>query len=78
MLARTHFNQWKNAQDKIFDTSLVFMTQVDGAEYWSVLDEDTIKVNIDATLFETSHYFSYSVVARYDAGGLVEAVSQCK
>lgn len=80
--ARTLLYQWKNAQDKVFDTSLGFMTQVDGAEHWSVLTEDMIKVNNEATLFEASHYFSYAVVARVvardQAGRLVEVVSRCK
>lgn len=76
--AKSVLGQWKNVQDKFFDSSIGFMTQVDGEERWSVPNENTIKVNIDAAIFETSQCFSYSAVARDDKGELIEAISKCE
>lgn len=77
VLANYSLNQWLSAQNKLFDTSLGYLTQVDGDERQKVPDENTIKINTDAAIFETSNCFSYSRVARNHASELVEAFSKC-
>lgn len=47
-------NKWQGAQDRSFDLSFGFMTQSDGAEHWKQPNENTVKVNTDAALFEDS------------------------
>ncbi|XP_074378563.1 uncharacterized protein LOC141720107 [Apium graveolens] len=67
VLAKSSLNQWLSAQNKLFDTSLGYLTQVDGDERWKVPDDNTIKINTDAAIFEASKCFSYSRVARNHA-----------
>ncbi|XP_074351310.1 uncharacterized protein LOC141690404 [Apium graveolens] len=71
-------SQWHSAQDKFFDPSLGFMTHIDGDEHWCVPNDNMIKVNTDAAIFDNSQCFSFSVVARDHEGGLIEAISRCE
>lgn len=70
-VSKKSLRSMENSQDKTFDTFLRFMIQVDVVEYWSVPDENMIKVKTNVVLFKTSHYLNYSVVARDHAGGLI-------
>lgn len=40
-------NQWRSAQDKLFDNYLGFMTQEDGKEHWEQPPTCMIMVNTD-------------------------------
>ncbi|KAL8121558.1 hypothetical protein AgCh_018338 [Apium graveolens] len=71
-------SQWHSAQDKFFDPSLGFMTHIDGDEHWCVPNDNMIKVNTDAAIFDNSQCFSFSAVARDHEGGLIEAISRCE
>lgn len=76
--AKLQLNQWKNAQDKSFDNFLGFMSQEDGKERWECPQEGTIKINVDATLFETSNTYCYSMIARDHKGELIVAGTKCR
>ncbi|XP_074342149.1 uncharacterized protein LOC141679584 [Apium graveolens] len=72
------FNQWKSAQDRSFDNSFGFITPSDGKEHWKLPQINMIMVNTDATLFEDSGHFSFSILARDHEGCMVEAKACCK
>ena len=71
------FNQWKYAQDKTFDNYLGLMTNADGIEHWTLPEDNMIKVNSDATIFETSNCYSFSLVARNHKRELLHASLKC-
>lgn len=73
MTAVSTLNQWVNAQDKSFDTFLGYMTSEDGIEQLRAPNADTIKNNTDATIFKTSHCYSFAHVARDHTWALIEA-----
>nr|XP_017251820.1 PREDICTED: uncharacterized protein LOC108222412 isoform X3 [Daucus carota subsp. sativus]XP_017251821.1 PREDICTED: uncharacterized protein LOC108222412 isoform X3 [Daucus carota subsp. sativus] len=77
VMAKSTLNHWINAQDKFFDSSLGYMTQDDGVERWRTPNVDTIKINTDAAIFETSCCYSFALVAHDHTGALVEASSRC-
>ncbi|KAL8094084.1 uncharacterized protein LOC141691465 [Apium graveolens] len=75
--AKVVLNQWRCAQDNSFDHNLGLMNSTDGDEHWVCPTGETIKVNSDAAIFETSNCFSYAFVARDAEGRLIEARSRC-
>uniref|UniRef100_A0A803NFH5 RNase H type-1 domain-containing protein n=1 Tax=Cannabis sativa TaxID=3483 RepID=A0A803NFH5_CANSA len=78
VLTRTTLNQWNYAQDRQFDLSFGLMNPEDGNDHWQAPKENTIKINMDATIFESTTRYSYSCVARDHAGRLVEARASCR
>ncbi|XP_074348980.1 uncharacterized protein LOC141688243 [Apium graveolens] len=76
--ATLSLNQWRIAQDKIFDNYLGFMTLADGNEHWQLPPEGTIKVNTDATCFAESNTYAYAMVERDHTGSLLEAKTTSK
>uniref|UniRef100_A0A803QFT1 Reverse transcriptase domain-containing protein n=1 Tax=Cannabis sativa TaxID=3483 RepID=A0A803QFT1_CANSA len=78
VLTRTTLNQWIYAQDRQFDPSFGLMNSEDGNEHWQVPKENTIKINTDVAIFESTTRYSYSCVARDHAGRLVEAQASCR
>ena len=71
-------NQWKCVQDRTFDHFLGYMSYEDGDEHWSKPLINSVKVNVDAAIFEETNCFSVAFVARDDKGSLVEARSKCQ
>lgn len=63
----------ESAQDKNFDNYLGFMTATDGAEHWIFPNTDTIKINVDAAIFNSFHSCNYAFIAKNCHGTLVEA-----
>lgn len=54
------------------------MTQKDDKECWEQPQQGTIKVNIDAAIFEKSRSYCVSMVAHDHRGELVTATSSCR
>lgn len=52
-------NQWISAQDKIFDHFMGLMTKEDDDEHWTLPVVDTIKIYIDAVIFEIPSSYSF-------------------
>ncbi|XP_074327095.1 uncharacterized protein LOC141665037 [Apium graveolens] len=75
--ALSFLNQWKAVQDKNFDSFLSFLTPEDGQEQWCPPQLNSVKVNVDAALFEDPNRYSYVVVIRDHSGHLVHAMSKC-
>lgn len=71
-------NNWEFAQDKSFDYSFGFVTQTEGNTCWEQPRVGSVKVNVDAALFESSNLFSYAMVARDHNRLLLKAKSSCK
>ncbi|XP_074356412.1 uncharacterized protein LOC141696125 [Apium graveolens] len=76
--AKLFLNQWKNAQDKSFNHFIGFMNQEDGNVHWEHPQEGTVKINVDAVIFENSASYCVAMVARDHYGGLVAAKSSCR
>lgn len=75
--ALSFLNQWKAAQDKNFDPFLSFMTQEDGIEHWCPPSSNSVKVNVDAALFEEPSRHSHAFVVRDHSAQLIQAMSKC-
>lgn len=43
---------WTSVQNKSYDSFLWFMTDEDGIEHWKAPNENKIKINVDAAIFE--------------------------
>lgn len=71
-------NQWRSVQDKNFDHFLAFVNPEDGVEQWHKPENNSVKINTDAALFEEPNRYSYAFVTRDHFGSLVEASSKCK
>lgn len=54
------------------------MTQEDGLEKWVQPRNGMIKINVDATIFEDTRKYCYSMIARDCAGDLVAAIAKCR
>ncbi|XP_074362809.1 uncharacterized protein LOC141718821 [Apium graveolens] len=76
--AKALLNQWQNAQDKSFDNFLGFMNQEDGKERWEQPHEGTVKINVDAAIFENFNTYCWSMAARNHKGELVSANTKCR
>lgn len=76
-LAKIALNQWINPQDTTYDMYLGLLTQDDGVAHWQAPNEEEVKVNVDAAIFETPNCYSFALVARDHNGSLIEASSRC-
>ncbi|KAM6552927.1 hypothetical protein CsatB_013689 [Cannabis sativa] len=65
-------DQWSKAQNTLIETSWSGCTINDGAEQWVVPNINTIKVNVDAALFNSSNKYGCGVVARDHYGMLIQ------
>lgn len=76
--ARSALNQQSAAQGKnSFDRFLGLMTQEDGAEQWTMPEEETIMLNTDAAIFDEFNAYNFSLIARNHRGEVVDASSKC-
>lgn len=62
--SRIILDQWKDAQAKIYKPSIDDSHTTDGKEQWNRPSVNTIKINVDAALFQHEHRYGYGVVAR--------------
>ncbi|XP_030502405.2 uncharacterized protein LOC115717560 [Cannabis sativa] len=73
-VALDHSNK---AQDKILLSSICQESIGDGTESWTRPAENTIKINVDATLFDSDNKYGFRIVARNHLGHLVAAWASC-
>ncbi|XP_074337781.1 uncharacterized protein LOC141674977 [Apium graveolens] len=52
------------------------MTSADGAKHWTIPNDNTIKVNCDAAIFEATNCYSFAFVARDHRGEVLKARSK--
>lgn len=69
--------QWTNAQDKSFSPILSHISQEDGHEQWTLPQQNWIKINTDAAIFQDSNSYSYAYVIRNHKGEFMEAETKC-
>ncbi|XP_062080402.1 uncharacterized protein LOC133785162 [Humulus lupulus] len=70
--AKGFLDHWRNAQKSDFDSSSSTLERGDGAEQWTVPRLHSVKVNVDATIFQEHQKFGVGFVARDDKGMLLE------
>lgn len=75
--SKLSFKQCHNAQDKSFDMTMCFINPVDGADHWRKSEDNKLKVNVDAAVFNSSNLYSYSMMSRNQYGDLMEAKARC-
>ncbi|XP_060969924.1 uncharacterized protein LOC133037116 [Cannabis sativa] len=67
--ARNYLDQWRNAQKSQIEISWPGFQAGDGAEQWVCPPENSVKINVDAALFDNGNRAGVGVVIR-DANGL--------
>ncbi|XP_030497523.2 uncharacterized protein LOC115713178 [Cannabis sativa] len=75
--AQVALDHWNKAQDKISLSSICLEIIGDGAESWSRPVENTIKINVNATLFDSDNKYGFRIVAQNHLGHLVTARAGC-
>ncbi|XP_060965664.1 uncharacterized protein LOC133034574 [Cannabis sativa] len=66
-----YLSQWKNAHSSGLELLSTGLINGDGAEHWVPPTENTIKVNVDAAIFETTRQFGIGWAARDTRGVLI-------
>lgn len=61
-------DQWKSVQDKSFDIYLGYITPYDVHQHWRLPQQNRIKVNPGAAIFESATCYSFAFVARDPLG----------
>ncbi|KAM6545226.1 hypothetical protein CsatB_025962 [Cannabis sativa] len=74
-LAGGNLNQWRYAQDKTFVPSQFNLKPNEGGELWTKPVGNTIKINVDAAIFESQNRYGFGWVARNNEGRLLWAKS---
>uniref|UniRef100_A0A803QCK4 Reverse transcriptase zinc-binding domain-containing protein n=1 Tax=Cannabis sativa TaxID=3483 RepID=A0A803QCK4_CANSA len=71
VVSSTHayFKQWKLANVRPQDDNSIVNGVVE--KYWSVPNEDTIKINVDASVFTSASFFRIGWIARDHLGSLI-------
>ncbi|XP_060964189.1 uncharacterized protein LOC133033466 [Cannabis sativa] len=77
-LAKNTLSNWCNAQDRMLVPTAAYLTGKDGHSAWSRPGANTIKVNIDAAIFDSNGTYSFVCVARDANGHFVEAITRCR
>lgn len=75
--AQFTLDQWIEAQLKNFIPSITSLNPMDGKELWTKPNEHTIKINVDAALFNTANKYGYAMIARDHSGRLLSAKTEC-
>ncbi|XP_060968547.1 uncharacterized protein LOC133036086 [Cannabis sativa] len=70
-------DQWRKARDKQNLLSLALGTDGSKAEQWTEPGPNTIKINIDATLFEREGSYGFKIVARDSLVTLLDTFAVC-
>ncbi|XP_060972262.1 uncharacterized protein LOC115717738 [Cannabis sativa] len=70
--AKKYLDKWKNARQSDSDTSYSAFQAGDGNEHWCPPHSDSIKINVDAALFERNQSYGFGLVARDSNGLLIE------
>ncbi|KAM6575627.1 uncharacterized protein LOC133039781 [Cannabis sativa] len=70
--AKSYLDQWQNAQKTQIETSWTTLQSYDGVEHWIKPEVNSIKINVDASIFEGQNRFGGAFVVRDHNGLLVE------
>lgn len=76
--ARSTLDQWIEAQAKNFVPSIGNLHTMDGKELWTKPSQQTIKINLDAALFDSDNMVGYGLCARDHTGRLIDARAVCQ
>ncbi|XP_074346294.1 uncharacterized protein LOC141685071 [Apium graveolens] len=71
-------DQWIEAQEFFFVPSVNGLHTMDGKELWTKPDQQTIKINLDAALFDADNSFGYGFNARDHTSRLIDARAVCQ
>uniref|UniRef100_A0A803NX02 RNase H type-1 domain-containing protein n=1 Tax=Cannabis sativa TaxID=3483 RepID=A0A803NX02_CANSA len=74
--AKGYLNQWRISQNSDFESSWPNFQKGDGVEQCSSPQVDSIKVNVNTTLFEDFNCYGFNFVARDDKGFFVEGCTK--
>uniref|UniRef100_A0A803PEK6 Reverse transcriptase domain-containing protein n=1 Tax=Cannabis sativa TaxID=3483 RepID=A0A803PEK6_CANSA len=69
--ATVYLNQWRIAQNSLIESSEQGFIPGDGLEHWVSPNHNSVKINVDAALFESNHSFGFGMVLRDSRGVLV-------
>ncbi|KAM6544717.1 hypothetical protein CsatB_025453 [Cannabis sativa] len=72
--AQVALDHWNKAQKT---QSICLKSIGDGVELWTKPAENTIKINVDAALFDSDNKYGFEIVARNHLGHLVAARAGC-
>uniref|UniRef100_A0A803PJ09 Reverse transcriptase domain-containing protein n=1 Tax=Cannabis sativa TaxID=3483 RepID=A0A803PJ09_CANSA len=72
VLAKGYLDQWQSAQSSLIETSWSGLQMGDGAEQWTAPIENSIKINVDAAIFEGANSYGIGLVSRDHHGFLVQ------
>ncbi|XP_060973872.1 uncharacterized protein LOC133039089 [Cannabis sativa] len=67
-----YLDQWRHAQNSTLEVSWPGIQAGDGAEHWILPQVNSIKINVDTTMFERENGFGFCMVARDSNGFLIE------
>uniref|UniRef100_A0A803P8S6 Reverse transcriptase domain-containing protein n=1 Tax=Cannabis sativa TaxID=3483 RepID=A0A803P8S6_CANSA len=74
--AKCFLDQWHIAQKSQIETSWSGLQVKDGVEQWAKPVENSIKINVDATIFEEQNHFGLACVIRDHNGFLLTALTR--
>ncbi|KAM6549548.1 hypothetical protein CsatB_021224 [Cannabis sativa] len=77
MSAKGYLDHWTSAQNSLIETSWTGLQSGDGAELWCPPTENSIKINVDAAMFDGGNSYGIGLVARDRYSPLVEAKMEC-
>ncbi|KAM6570608.1 hypothetical protein CsatB_018593 [Cannabis sativa] len=75
--AQVALDHWNKAHDKILLSSICLENIGDSAESWTKPVENTIKINVDAALFDIDNKYGFEIIAQNYLGYLVAARAGC-
>ncbi|XP_060967048.1 uncharacterized protein LOC133035200 [Cannabis sativa] len=75
-LAKSFLNQWKNAQESVIETTFSGYITEDDAVCWVPPHVNSVKINVDAALFNETRQFGVGLVARDTQGMLIEGCTK--
>ncbi|KAM6560015.1 hypothetical protein CsatA_029254 [Cannabis sativa] len=70
--AKRFLDQWRSAKSSEYESSWPGFQAGDGAKHWISPQANSIKVNVDAALFDSDHKYGLGLVARDERGLLIE------
>lgn len=72
-----YLSQWKAAQSRFFEAPITPPTPGDGAILWVKPQQNEVKINVDAAVFENRGYSGIGLIARNHEGHLLLAKTRC-
>ncbi|KAM6561714.1 hypothetical protein CsatA_030953 [Cannabis sativa] len=78
VLAQITLSNWSQAQDRSLVPLPAYLSAADGSDTWQKPAATSIKINVDAAIFDSNGTYSFVCVARDASGQLVEAITCCR